>query len=116
MYSEISAPSLKTIDSRNVVLRGADVRVDIRDYLARTRMEYHFVNCEDVNIEAVYTFALPIDGVLTDLGIVIGQRELKGIAVEKREAQERYENAISDGDSPIMLERLDSGLYSLTAR
>ena len=113
MYSEISAPSLKTIDSRNVLLRGADVRVDIRDYLARTRMEYHFVNCEDMNIEAVYTFALPIDGVLTDLGIVIGQRELKGIAVEKREAQERYEDAISDGDSPIMLERLDSGLYSL---
>jgi Ca-activated chloride channel family protein len=113
MYSEISAPSLKTIESRNVLLRGANVRVDISDYLARTRMEYHFVNCEDVNIEAVYTFALPIDGVLTDLGIVIGQRELKGIAVEKREAQERYEDAISDGDSPIMLERLDSGLYSL---
>jgi Ca-activated chloride channel family protein len=113
MYSEISAPSLKTIDSRNVLLQSANVRVDIRDYLARTRMEYHFVNCEDVNIEAVYTFALPIDGVLTKLGIVIGQRELKGIAVEKREAQERYEDAISDGDSPIMLERLDSGLYSL---
>ncbi len=113
MYSEISAPSLKTIDSRTVVLQCANVRVDIRDYLARTRMEYHFVNCEGVNIEAVYTFALPIDGVLTDLGIVIGQRELKGIAVEKREAQERYEDAISDGDSPIMLERLDSGLYSL---
>jgi Ca-activated chloride channel family protein len=113
MYSEISAPSLKTIDSRNVLLQSANVRVDIRDYLARTRMEYHFVNCEDVNIEAVYTFALPIDGVLTDLGIVIGQRELKGIAVAKREAQERYEDAISDGDSPIMLERLDSGLYSL---
>lgn len=113
MYSEISAPSLKTIDSRNVLLQGANVRVDIRDYLARTRMEYHFYNCEDVNIEAVYTFALPIDGVLTDLGIVIGQRELKGIAVEKRKAQERYEDAISEGDSPIMLERLGSGLYSL---
>jgi Ca-activated chloride channel family protein len=113
MYSEITAPCLKTIDSRNVVLQGANVRVDIRDYLARTRMEYHFVNCEDLNIEAVYTFALPIDGVLTDLGLVIGNRELKGIAVEKREAQERYEDAISDGDSPIMLERLDSGLYSL---
>ncbi|MDO9583748.1 MAG: VWA domain-containing protein [Desulfomicrobium sp.] len=76
-------------------------------------MEYHFVNCEGVNIEAVYTFALPIDGVLTELGLVIGNRELKGIAVEKREAQERYEDAISDGDSPVMLERLDSGLYSL---
>jgi Ca-activated chloride channel family protein len=113
MYSEISAPCLKTIDSRNVVLQDANVRVDIRDYLARTRMEYHFVNRECVNIEAVYTFALPIDGVLTDLGLVIGHRELKGIAVEKREAQERYEDAISDGDSPIMLERLDSGLYSL---
>jgi Ca-activated chloride channel family protein len=113
MYSDTTTPTMKTAQSRSVLLQRADVRVDIRDYLSRTRMAYHFLNAEDVNIEAVYTFPLPIDGVLTALHIQIGEREMHGVAVEKSQAQEDYEQAISEGDSPIMLERLDSGLYSL---
>ncbi len=113
MYSDTTTPTMKTAQSRSVLLQGADVRVDIRDYLARTRMAYHFLNAEAVNIEAVYTFPLPIDGVLTDLRVRIGERELRGAAVEKSQAQEGYEQAVSEGDSPVMLERLDSGLYSL---
>jgi Ca-activated chloride channel family protein len=113
MYSDTTTPTMTTAQSRSVLLQKADVRVDIRDYLARTRMAYHFLNAEDVNIEAVYTFTLPIDGVLTDLRVCIGERELRGTAVEKSQAQEDYEQAVSEGDTPVMLERLDSGLYSL---
>ncbi|SFK15456.1 Vault protein inter-alpha-trypsin domain-containing protein [Desulfomicrobium apsheronum] len=113
MYSDTTAPTLKTTDSRNVCLQGVDIRVDIHDYLAATRMTYIFVNSEDASIETVYTFPLPIDGVLTNLRVKIGQREMHGVAVEKSQAQEEYEQAVCDGDSPIMLERLDSGLYIL---
>lgn len=113
MYSDTTTPTMTTAQSRSVLLQKADVRVDIRDYLSRTRMAYHFLNAEDTNIEAVYTFPLPIDGVLTDLHVQIGERELHGVAVEKRQAQEDYEQAVSEGDTPVMLERLDSGLYSL---
>ena len=113
MYSDTTTPTMKTAQSRSVLLQRADVRVDIRDYLCRTRMAYHFLNAESVNIEAVYTFPLPIDGVLTDLRVQIGERELRGTAVEKSQAQEDYEQAVSEGDTPVMLERLDSGLYSL---
>lgn len=113
MYSDTTTPTMKTAQSRSVLLQRADVRVDIRDYLSRTRMAYHFLNAEAVNIEAVYTFPLPIDGVLTDLLVRIGERELRGAAVEKSQAQEDYEQAVSEGDTPVMLERLDSGLYSL---
>ncbi len=38
---------------------------------------------------------------------------MHGVAVEKSQAQEDYEQAISEGDSPIMLERIDLGLYCL---
>lgn len=113
MYSDTTTPTMKTAQPRSVLLQRADVRVDIRDYLCRTRMAYHFLNAESVNIEAVYTFPLPIDGVLTDLRVRIGERELRGAAVEKVLAQEEYEQAVSEGDTPVMLERLDSGLYSL---
>jgi Ca-activated chloride channel family protein len=113
MYFDNTVPSLKTAQSRSVCLQGADVHIDIHDYLAHTRMTYNFLNDEDEPIEPVYTFPLPIDGVLTALHIQIGEREMHGTAVEKRQAQEDYEQAVSEGDTPIMLERIDSGLYCL---
>ena len=103
MYSDTTTPTMKTAQSRSVLLQRADVRVDIRDYLCRTRMAYHFLNAESVNIEAVYTFPLPIDGVLTDLRVQIGERELRGAAVEKSQAQEDYEQAVSEGDADAAL-------------
>lgn len=113
MYFDNTAPTMKTALSRSVCLQGADVHIDIHDYLARTRMTYNFLNDEDENIEAVYTFPLPIDGVLTALHIQIGEREMHGMAVENSQAQEDYEQAVSEGDTPIMLERIDLGLYCL---
>lgn len=104
---------MKTAQSRRVCLQGADVHIDIHDYLARTRMTYNFLNDEDENIEAVYTFPLPIDGVLTALYIKIGEREMYGVAVDKSQAQEDYEQTVSEGDTPIMMERIDLGLYCL---
>lgn len=113
MYFDNTAPNMKTVQSRSVCLQGADVHIDIHDYLAHTRMTYNFLNDDDENIEAVYTFPLPIDGVLTALHIQIGEREMHGMAVENSQAQEDYEQAVSEGDTPIMLERIDLGLFCL---
>lgn len=113
MYCETTAPHVSASGQGHVSLRGVDVRVQVVDYLARTTMSYWFSNTENVNTEVVYTFPLPVDGVLTRLTVRIGDKELTGRAVEKAQAQERYEDAVSTGDTPILLERLDSGLFAL---
>ena len=40
-------------------------------------------------------------------------KELKGVVIEKSEAEDRYEDAITDGDTAIMLEQVDPGLYTM---
>lgn len=113
MYCETSAPCVNVMNDAQISLQQVDIHVRVVDYVARTTMTYRFVNAETVHTEVVYTFPLPVDGVLTSLTTRIGDTEMFGFAVEKQEALERYEDAVGAGDTPIMLERLDSGLYSL---
>lgn len=61
----------------------------------------------------MYTFPLPLDAVLLDLDIVIGNRHLKGAVVEKRAAETKYEDAVESGDAAVMLEELEPGMYTM---
>ncbi|NCC26326.1 MAG: VWA domain-containing protein, partial [Deltaproteobacteria bacterium] len=112
MYSIPVSPCLKC-ENEALVLTAVDVRLDIVGLLARTRLKQTYRNEEEKPIEAVYTFPLPMDGVLTSLVMKIGEKSFQGKAVEKSEAREQYEDAVAEGDTPIMLERLDNGLYTL---
>jgi Ca-activated chloride channel family protein len=38
---------------------------------------------------------------------------LEGVVVEKKAAEERYEDAITAGDAAVMLEQLEPGLYTM---
>ncbi|MBR4736938.1 MAG: VWA domain-containing protein, partial [Rhodocyclaceae bacterium] len=51
--------------------------------------------------------------VLLDLTVEIGARHLKGTVVEKRQAEERYEDALQAGDAAVMLEEAEPGLYTM---
>lgn len=66
----------------------SDVSVSavLRDLLSRMAVSRTYRNDEPANIEAVYTFPLPLDAVLLDLKVEIGGRVLKGVVVEKTAA------------------------------
>jgi Ca-activated chloride channel family protein len=85
----------------------------LRDLLAEVTVSQSYQNQEQKNIEAVYTFPLPLDAVLLDLDIVIGNRHLKGAVVEKRAAETKYEDAVESGDAAVMLEELEPGMYTM---
>jgi len=93
-----------------VVLQSVDVAVAFASLLSDTTLRQVYRNLEDVAIEAVYTFPLASSAVL--LG-TIGERVLQGRVVEKSQAEERYEEAITDGDTAIMLEQIESGMYTM---
>jgi Ca-activated chloride channel homolog len=92
-----------------------DVRVTaaLRDLLAEVTVSQTYRNDESINIEAVYTFPLPLDAVLLDLEVHIGGRVLKAVVVEKKAAEERYEDAVQDGDAAVMLQAIEPGLYTM---
>ena len=112
MYASQDAPVM-TAQEEPVCLRAVSVRAKVHDLLSQTRVTQVYENSESGPIETVYTFPLPVDGVLTGVEVKIGERELFGRAVEKRAAEQEYEECLVKGDSPVMLERLESGLYTL---
>jgi Ca-activated chloride channel family protein len=72
----------------------------------------HYKNTGKTNLEAVYTFPLPWGATLLGLNAEIDGHRLQGTVMEKKEATQRYEKAIDEGDTPIMVERSARGLYS----
>ena len=107
------ASVLSGLQGERIVLRDVAVSAVLRDLLAEVTVSQTYRNDEQVNIEAVYTFPLPVDAVLLDVTVVIGGRVLKGTVVEKKTAEEQYEDAVASGDAAVMLEALEPGLYTM---
>jgi len=94
-------------------LESLAVTGEIADSLAILELTQAYRNREAINIEAIYTFPLPFDGVLLGLQATIGGRVLSGSVMPKQQAEDDYEDAITDGNSAIMLEQQAPGLYTL---
>ena len=80
--------------------------------LLRMKTRQHYKNTRKTNLEAVYTFPLPWGATLLGLNAEIDGHRLQGTVMEKKQATQRYEKAIDDGDTPIMVERSARGLYT----
>ena len=99
--------------NEQVALCDVSVSAILHDQLSEVTVSQTYRNDERVNIEAVYTFPIPLDAVLLDLEVRIGDRVLNGVVVEKKAAEEQYEDAIAAGDAAVMLEVIEPGLYTM---
>ncbi len=113
MNRTMTAPVLEPVGEGKVALQSVNVKAEIENLLCEVTIKQAYSNLEEINIEAVYTFPLPLDAVLLDMTIKTRTKELKGVVIEKKEAEERYEDAVTDGDTAIMLEQVDPGLYTM---
>lgn len=110
---EAVQPRLTTITGDVMPLESLEVSGQIADSLGILELSQVFRNRELANIEAIYTFPLPFDGVLLGLQASIGGRVLEGSVLPRQQAEDDYEEAITDGDSAIMLEQQSPGLYTV---
>ncbi len=107
------ASALTGRQGERVALCDVAVSAVLQDLLAEVMVSQTYRNDERTDIEAVYTFPLPLDAVLLDLEVDIGGRVLKGVVVERKAAEEKYEDAVEAGDAAVMLETLEPGLYTM---
>lgn len=107
------ASALTGREGERIALCDVSVTAVLQDLLAEVTLSQTYRNDEQTNIEAVYTFPLPLDAVLLELEVEIGDRRLKGTVIEKRAAEEKYEHALEGGDSAVMLEAIEPGLYTM---
>lgn len=108
----LQATVLKGVHGEHAVLEEVRAEASIDDLLAEVEVTHRYRNPEPTNIEAVYTFPLPPDGVLLGFEVEIGDRKLAGTIVEKSKAERRYEDAITDGSTAVLLEQAEPGLYT----
>lgn len=105
---------LETRDGQPVSLLGVKLSGELRGLMFEASVEQRFCNPSDSNVEVVYSFPLPWKAVLLGVDVLLGSKHLTGAVVEKTESEARYEEALSDGNAAIMLEKNCDHSYSLS--
>jgi hypothetical protein len=101
-------------DALPMPLAATRIEVDIRAGLAVVTTTRTFRNREAQAIEAVMTFPIGFDTVVTSLSAVMGGRRLKAVAKSKSAARETYEDAIDRGKAAVLHEEVLRGVHVLS--
>lgn len=99
----MSDTSFTTTDGTQLLLEGVKVQGRVVGRMLDMKMEQRFRNSEDVNVEVVYTFPLPWQAVLLGVEVDLNGKTLKAKVKPKSKARAKYEEAVSEGDSAIMV-------------
>ena len=78
-------------------LKHTDVKGQISGYIATVDVTQQFHNPYDQKIEAVYVFPLPQNAAINEFIMTIGERRIRGIIRERKEAEEIYREARRQG-------------------
>jgi len=108
--SEPVFPALVASSGASMSLRRVCARGRARGRLLSMSVRQHYRNDTPDTLETVYTFPIPWRAVLTGLSVEIAGRRLDGAVLPRADAQARYEEAVGDGDSPILVEQVCDGL------
>ena len=95
-----------------VVLEEVGIDAAVDDLMTVVSVRQRYRNPGTKHIEAVYTFPLPLEAVLLNFEVELGDRRMAGTVIAKPDAEERYEDAITDGDAAMLLEQVQPGLYT----
>lgn len=96
----------------NIGLVSAHVTGRLNGLAAQIKVRQVYKNWSDDNVECVYTFPLGWQSVLLGMRVELNGKSMTGTVKPKKVAEAQYEEAISSGDLPVMLERSGKDLYT----
>ncbi len=94
------------------VLVGAKLTGRVSDLLAKMAIEHNYTNPTEDDIEAVYTFPMPAEAVLSDVSLEMNGIPMRGQVREKNVASQTYEEAVEEGHTAVIVERAGPGLFT----
>lgn len=94
------------------VLCGVRAEGRLEGLLFELAIRQSYRNSSNTVLEVVYTFPIPAQAVLLSFASQLNGKRKVGAIVAKSVAERKYEDALADGDAPVMLERLDDGMYT----
>ena len=110
--TETEQAILQGSDGEVVILQKVEIEGRADDLLFKVKLRQHYRNDTKKNIETVYTFPLAWGATLLGLSAHIAGKTWQCVVIEKSESEQRYEKAIEEGDTPIMVEKSGHGLYT----
>lgn len=99
---------------RPMPLKSTSYEIDVLSGLVVVRQRRVFRNDERVGIEAVMTFPVAFEAVVTRLVAEVDGRRLKGVAVARTQARETYEAAVDAGKAAVLHEELLPGIHMVS--
>lgn len=94
------------------VLTGVKAEGRLDGVLFELALRQTYRNTSERVLEVVYTFPLPHRAVLLGFAAELNGERKVGTIVAKPEAERQYEEALAEGDAPVMLEALEGGLHT----
>jgi Ca-activated chloride channel family protein len=101
--SYIQAPALDT-----------DVKLRVRGMILRGEVTQRFRNPAPVCTGALYAFPLPEDAAVDTLRMTVGQRVIEGEIKERKQAEQIYEQAKSEGKQASLLSQERPNLFTVS--
>jgi uncharacterized protein YegL len=98
---------LKGSISYGLRLQAADIKVDIKDQVAKTYITQTFINDTDRNLAGTYLFPLPEDTTFSSFSLHIDGKPVEGKILEAKEARQQYEEIVRRMVDPGLLEYAD---------
>ncbi len=94
------------------VLQHVALQCSLDELLFELTLRQTYRNTSHKVLEVVYTFPLLPQAVLLGFATELNGQRMVGRVFPKRDAEEIYEEALADGDAPVMLEANADGLYT----
>ena len=93
----------ETRDGENLVLEGVKAKGRVAGRMLDMTIEQRFKNPEPTNVEVIYTFPLPWHAVMLGLEVELNGETLTGQVKAKVQARSDYEEALSEGNTGILV-------------
>ena len=95
-----------------IALKSVHIEGQIDGLLASMAITQRYRNNSGTKLEIMYTFPLAWGATLLGMDVTLGGKRLQGVVLGKKQAEARYESAIDDGDTPVIVEASALGLYT----
>ena len=95
-------------------LKHTDVRASVSGYMGSVEVVQQFQNPYDTKIEAIYVFPLPHSAAVNEFIMTIGERRIRGIIRERKEAEKIYQAAKQQGYVASLLTEERPNIFTQT--
>ncbi len=109
---ESTGGRLVCADGRVLPLKGAALTADAKGGVIRVMLEQTFANSWNEPLRVTYSLPLPADGAVSGFAFRIGDKRIVGEVDTKKQARQRFEDAIVEGRTAAILDQERTSLFT----